>query len=152
MNLGQIRPKSRGEVLLKSANPEDNPRVRPNYFGDSRDLEAVTDGTIFAMDVMEQPAIKRYVSGRHVPENRILSRDDVRRFCQRGAHAALHPAGTCRMGQDEMAVVSPDGRVRGIDRLRIADASIMPRLISGNPNAVCIMIGEKISHMIAQSG
>ena len=151
VNLGQIRPKSRGEVLLRSADPEDFPRVRPNYFGDNRDLDAVTDATMFAMEVMEQPAIKRFVASRHVPEDRVLTRDEVRQFCQKEAHAALHPAGTCRMGHDDLSVVTPDCRVRGIERLRVADASIMPRLISGNPNAVCIMIGEKISHMIAGS-
>lgn len=150
VNLGQIRPKSRGDVQLRSADPLDYPRVRPNYFGDSRDLDAVTDGTLFAMEAMEQPAIKRFIARRHVPEDRVLSRDETREFCRRDAHAALHPAGTCRMGQDDLAVVMPDLRVRGLEGLRIADASVMPRLISGNPNAVCIMIGERAAEMIAK--
>ena len=151
VNLGQIRPKSRGEIRLRSADPEAAPIIRPNYFGDSRDLDAVTEGTLFAMEVMEQPAIRRYVARRHIPEDRVLSREEVRRFCQKEAHAALHPAGTCRMGKDAGAVVTPELKVRGIEGLRIADASVMPQLISGNPNAVCIMIGEKAADLIRKA-
>ena len=148
INLGQIRPRSRGEVRLNSADPADAPRVIPNYFGDPHDLEAITDGTIFAMEVMEQPAIRRYIAARQLPEVGPLTRDRVRRFCQTTAHAALHPAGTCRAGTDDMSVVDPQLRLHGIEGLRVADASIMPTLISGNPNAVCIMIGEKLSDMM----
>jgi choline dehydrogenase len=151
VNLGQIRPRSRGEVLLHSADPLVPPVIRPNYFGDPQDLEAVTEGALFAMNVMEQPAIRRYVARRYIPEDRVLSRDEIRAFCRREAHAALHPAGTCRMGRDEMAVVTPDLRVRGVAGLRVADASVMPQLISGNPNAVCIMIGEKAADLIKSS-
>jgi choline dehydrogenase-like flavoprotein len=152
VNLGQIRPHSRGEIVLRSSDPTALPIVRPNYFSDARDLEAVTEGTIFAMQVMEQPAIRKYISQRHIPDNRALSRSEVKQFCQTEAHAALHPAGTCRMGQDGMAVVTPDLRVRGLEGLRVADASVMPRLISGNPNAVCVMIGEKAADMIKGIG
>ena len=148
INLGQIRPRSRGEVLLNSADPAAFPRVIPNYFGDPYDLEAITDATIFAMEVMEQSAISRYVAARQLPEAGPVTREQVRRFCQTTAHAALHPAGTCRAGTDEMAVVDPQLRVHGIKGLRVADASIMPTLISGNPNAVCIMIGEKLADMM----
>ena len=148
INLGQIRPRSRGEVLLNSADPAAFPRVIPNYFGDPYDLEAITDATIFAMEVMEQSAISRYVAARQLPEAGPVTREQVRRFCQTTAHAALHPAGTCRAGTDEMAVVDPQLRGHGIKGLRVADASIMPTLISGNPNAVCIMIGEKLSDMM----
>ena len=148
VNLGQIRPRSKGEVTLRSADPTDHPRVAPRYFSDPYDLDAVTEGTLAALDVMERPAIKRFLAGRHVPGREIASREEVRRFCMETAHAALHPAGTCRMGEDELAVVDPQLRVRGVAGLRVADASVMPTLISGNPNAVCIMIGEKAADMI----
>lgn len=135
-------------MLLRSADPADFPRVRPNYFGDTYDLDAVVEGGLKAMEIMEQPEMRRYIARRQTPEDDMASREGFRRFCQREAHAALHPAGTCRMGSDDASVVDPQLRVRGIDSLRIADASIMPTLISGNPNAVCIMIGEKAADMI----
>lgn len=143
VNLGQIRPRSRGEVTLLSADPAANPRVAPRYFSDPYDLEAITDGTMAAIDIMEQPAINKYVATRMTPSPKASTRAAIRDFCQQDAHAALHPSGTCRMGVDEMAVVDPKLRVRGIEGLRVADASVMPTLISGNPNSVCIMIGER---------
>lgn len=150
INLGQIRPRSRGRISLDSANPVEPPRIVPNYFAEPQDLEALTDGTMFAMEIMEQPAIRRYLARRHVPAA-LSSRQEIRDFCRREAHAALHPAGTCRAGEDDMAVVDPQLRVRGVSGLRVADASIMPTLISGNPNAVCIMIGEKAADHLKQS-
>ncbi|TCN19257.1 choline dehydrogenase-like flavoprotein [Sinorhizobium americanum] len=148
VNLGQIRPRSRGEVTLASADPTANPRVAPRYFSDPYDLDAITDGTMTALDIMAQPAIARYVAARHTPSPSLMSREHIRAFCLKDAHAALHPSGTCRMGQDEMAVVDSQLRVRGIDGLRVADASVMPTLISGNPNAVCIMIGERAADFL----
>ncbi|TPK62417.1 alanine-phosphoribitol ligase [Mesorhizobium sp. B2-4-15] len=151
VNLGQIRPRSRGEVTLKSANPADDPRVAPRYFSDPYDLDAVTEGTMAALDIMEKPAIQRYIAARRTPSATMKTRADIRNFCMRTAHAALHPAGTCRIGQDTMAVVDPALRVHGINGLRVADASIMPTLISGNPNAVCIMIGERAAGFLKES-
>jgi choline dehydrogenase len=148
VNLGQIRPRSRGEVTLLSGDPAANPRVAPRYFSDPYDLEAITDGTMAALDIMAKPAIAKFVEARHMPVPSLKTRDEIRAFCVKDAHAALHPAGTCRMGHDEMAVVDPKLRVHGIERLRIADASIMPTLISGNPNAVCIMIGERAADFL----
>lgn len=148
VNLGQIRPKSRGYVRLRSANPDDQPIIVPNYFSDPYDLECLTDGFIIAQKIMAQKAFGKYIDYRHTPDQSVQSRDDVRRFCQENAHAALHPSGTCRMGVDDMSVVDPELRVHGIAGLRVADASIMPTLISGNPNAVCIMIGEKAADLI----
>lgn len=148
VNLGQIRPRSRGEVTLKSSDPAAHPRVAPRYFSDPYDLEAITDGTMTALSIMQQPAISRYIETRNTPAPKTQSRDDIRAFCQKEAHAALHPAGTCRMGRDANAVVDPKLRVHGIAGLRVADASIMPTLVSGNPNAVCIMIGERAADFI----
>lgn len=148
VNLGQVRPRSRGEVTLLSKDPRKNPRVAPRYFADPYDLEAVTNGTMHALEIMEKPAIARYIASRQLPASSMRSKDEIRRFCQETAHAALHPAGTCRIGTDELAVVDAELRVRGIDGLRVADASVMPTLISGNPNAVCIMIGERASSFI----
>lgn len=150
VNLGQIRPRSRGEVTLQSADPAANPRVAPRYFSDPYDLEAITDGTMAALDIMAQPAIAKFVTVRHTPMPSLRIREEIRAFCVKDAHAALHPAGTCRMGEDDRAVVDPKLRVHGIERLRIADASVMPTLISGNPNSVCIMIGERAADFLRQ--
>ncbi|MEQ5838689.1 GMC family oxidoreductase N-terminal domain-containing protein [Paraburkholderia acidicola] len=148
VNLGQIRPRSRGSVTLNSGNPHDVPKISPMYFSDPYDLDAVTEGCLKAMEIMEQPALRRYIERRFVPFQPVLDRQEIRRFCQQEAHAALHPSGTCRMGIDELAVVDPELRVRGVDGLRVADASVMPNIISGNLNSVCIMIGEKASDLI----
>lgn len=150
VNLGQIRPRSRGEVTLLSADPAAHPRVAPRYFSDPYDLDAMTEGAMAAIDIMAQPAIAKFVTARHAPAPSLRTRDDIRTFCAKDAHAALHPAGTCRMGGDDMAVVDPKLRVHGIERLRVADASVMPTLISGNPNSVCIMIGERAAAFMAQ--
>jgi choline dehydrogenase len=148
INLGQIRPRSRGRVALRSADDSALPLVAPNYFGDAYDLDVVVEGALVGQEIMRQPSIRRLLARRHVPDGEFLNREDMKAFCRRESHAALHPAGTCRSGSDDMAVVDPELRVRGVAGLRVADASIMPTLISGNPNAVCIMIGEKISDMI----
>lgn len=148
VNLGQIRPRSRGEVTLLSADPAANPRVAPRYFSEPYDLDAITDGAMAALDIMAQPAIAKFVAARHTPGPALRTRAEIRAFCMKDAHAALHPAGTCRMGRDGMAVVDPRLRVHGVDRLRVADASVMPTLISGNPNSVCIMIGERAADFV----
>ena len=148
LNLGQIRPRSRGYVALHSGDAMAAPRIVPNYFGDTYDLDALVDGCMVGQDIMEQAAFDPFVARRHVPDSAVRSRAAMRTFCQQEAHAALHPAGTCRMGVDGDAVVGPDLRVHGIKGLRVADASIMPTLISGNPNAVCIMIGEKAADLV----
>ena len=151
LNLGQIRPRSRGYVALQSADPLAPPRIVPNYFSDPYDLDCLVDGCLVGEEIMSQPAFAPYIARRHVPDGSARSRAAMRTFCQQEAHAALHPSGTCRMGVDADAVVAPDLRVHGIERLRVADASIMPTLISGNPNAVCIMIGERAAEFIHQS-
>lgn len=148
INIGQIRPRSRGEVRLQSNDPAAHPRVIPRYFDDPYDLEALTDGTLHAIEIMKQTPINSLLEQRISPDVSLANRDQMRQFCKSTAHAALHPSGTCRAGKDPMAVVDPQLRLQGVKNLRVADASIMPTLISGNPNAVCIMIGEKASDLI----
>ncbi|MCB6184428.1 GMC family oxidoreductase N-terminal domain-containing protein [Leeia sp. TBRC 13508] len=151
INLGQIRPKSRGTVKLRSNNPLDNPVINPNYFSDPYDLDCLAEGCLVGQEIMEQSVFAKYIAKRHVPSATTRTKEELREFCKNEAHAALHPSGTCKMGADEASVVDAQLKVKGIKGLRVADASIMPTLISGNPNAVCIMIGEKAADMIKQS-
>jgi choline dehydrogenase-like flavoprotein len=148
LNLGQIRPRSRGYVELYSSDPSSPPRIVPNYFSDPYDIEALVDGCMVGEAIMSQAAFKPYIARRHVPDGTQRTREEMKAFCIEHAHAALHPSGTCRMGTDAQSVVGPDLKVHGIQGLRVADASIMPTLISGNPNSVCIMIGEKEADLI----
>ncbi len=148
VNIGQIRPRSRGWVRLAGADPQLPPEIHPNYFSDSYDLHRLVQGCQLAEDIMAQPAFRPYVASRNSPGAEIATTEQSISYWRKHAHAALHPVGTCRMGQDELAVVDPRLRVRGLEGLRVVDASVMPTLVSGNTNAACIMIGEKGAEMI----
>jgi choline dehydrogenase-like flavoprotein len=148
INIGQIRPRSRGSVHLAGSDSTLPPEIRPNYFSDSYDLERLVQGCRLAEEIMAQPAFKPYVARQHEPGVDLSSTEAAMRYWRKHAHAALHPAGTCRMGQDQLAVVDSKLRVRGLERLRVIDASVMPTLVSGNTNAACIMIAEKGAEMI----
>lgn len=152
VNFGQVRPRSRGRVSLRSGDPFDLPRVAPNYLSDDYDIACLTEGFLRVQEIMRQPAIRQYIARQHFPEREMLDRREIAAFLRKHTHAALHPAGTCRMGRDELSVVDPQLRVRGIEGLRVADASVMPNVISGNINAPCIMIGEKASDLIRGIG
>ena len=152
VNIGQIRPRSRGSVRLAGEDPTLPPEIRPNYFSASYDLERLVQGCELAEEIMTRPAFKPFVARQHTPGVQFGTRQDSLRYWRKYAHAALHPVGTCRMGTDELAVVDSRLQVRGLERLRVVDASIMPALVSGNTNAACIMIGEKGAAMIRHDG
>ncbi len=148
INIGQIRPRSRGSVALWGADPALPPRIAPNYFSEAYDLDRLVQGCQLAADIMTQPAFKNYIERQHTPGTAICDTQAQTEYWRRHAHAALHPVGTCRIGQDDSAVVDPRLRVRGLEGLRVVDASVMPTVVSGNTNAACIMIGEKGAEMI----
>jgi choline dehydrogenase len=150
VNIGQVRPRSRGSVRLAGADPARLPEIRPNYFSDPYDLERLVQGCELAEEIMSRPAFRPFVARQHTPGVQFDTRQDSVSYWRKYAHAALHPVGTCRMGTDELAVVDSRLQVRGLERLRVVDASIMPALVSGNTNAACIMIGEKGAVMIQQ--
>lgn len=142
-----IRPESKGFIGLRSANPLDPPLIQPNFFSDKRDLKRLVRGMHLAKKVMDAPALKKHQVGDiFFPES--FEEKKLEDHIKRSLETLYHPVGTCKMGQDEMAVVDESLKVRGIKGLRIADASIMPTIISGNTNAACIMIGEKASDLI----
>ena len=148
LNFEHVRPRSRGSVSLRSADPSHLPRIAPNYMSDPYDLERLVEGYLIGQDIMAQPAFSRYVAAQHYPGRTFVDRNELGEYQKRNARAALHPVGTCRMGTDPLSVVDPQLRVMGIENLRVADASIMPNIVSGNTNAACTMIGERASDII----
>ena len=151
LNSYHLRPRSRGTVTLRSADPRDSPLIDPNAFAEPYDLDRAVDGIIISRDILAQPAFKPFIKREHLPGEGISTRADCAAFARQYARSAYHPVGTCRMGEGENAVVDPQLRVHGIDGLRICDSSIMPRLISSNTNAATVMIGEKAADFIRRA-
>lgn len=149
LNAAFIRPRSRGSVRLGSNDPAAMPLIDPNYFADPYDREISIKGLRIARELLQQPALKPFLLGERLPGPELVSDEDLFDYACRSGKTQHHPVGTCRMGHDAMAVVSPDDlRVHGIGGLRVCDASIMPRLVSSNTNAATIMAGEKGSDII----
>ena len=145
-------PHSKGWVRLKSKNPLDQPAIQPNLFGDERDIEALMVGGRFQRKIFQTEPMAQYVVKEQSPGNEVQTDDEWRAFIRESALGIYHPAGTCKMGNDAMAVVDDKLRVHGLDSLYVADASIMPFVVSGNLNANCLMIGEKAADMIKSAG
>ncbi|MBD9455010.1 MULTISPECIES: GMC family oxidoreductase N-terminal domain-containing protein [unclassified Rhizobium] len=144
-----LRPQSRGEVRLRSTNPADDPVIDPKYLSHPDDMRLSIKGLEFARKILAQPAFSHFVERQEAfPGSNAVDEDTLRSYIRSKGKTVYHPVGTCRMGQDEMAVVDPELRVHGVRNLRVVDNSIMPTLISGNTNAPAIMIGEKASDMI----
>lgn len=141
-----IRPFSRGRILLRSANPLEPPCIHANYLADDRDGEVLVEGIRLARRIATARAFDPY--REHFPGEGVQSETDLRACIAASAQTLYHPAGTCKMGADPLAVVDPFLRVRGVDGLRVADASIMPEIAGGNTNAPVMMIAEKAAAMI----
>ncbi len=144
-----LRPKSKGTVKLTSADPADAPAIDPRYLSDERDLNTLVRGVRLLQRILRAPAFegastKALYAADSDDEAEIIA--DIRAR----ADTVYHPVGTCKMGVDDMAVVDPRLRVHGVAGLRVADASIMPQIVSGNTNAPAIMIGEKAADMIRE--
>jgi choline dehydrogenase-like flavoprotein len=137
-----LRPRSRGAVTLASADPLAAPSIDPAFFTDPRDLDDMVAGFKLTRRLMQTPALASWIT-RDVFTRDVETDDEIRDVLRRRTDTVYHPVGTCRMGSDELAVVDPQLRVRGLQGLRIVDASVMPTLIGGNTNAPTIMIGEK---------
>ena len=146
----QLRPWSRGEIEIQSTNPLDYPKIYPNYLSDPRDRTVAVNGIKVARAIANAPALRDAITSEFVPGSHYQTDDELLEAARDHSQTIYHPAGTCKMGVESDAVVDPRLRVRGIQGLRIADASIMPEIISGNTNAPCIMIGEKAADMILE--
>ncbi len=147
-HISLLQPKSRGRLSLASADPATPPRLQSNFLSDPDDLESLRRGVRIARRLAAAPAMARYFDFEEMPGAAVESDADLDSFIHRTLGTTFHPVGTCRMGRDEMAVVDPSLRVRGIDGLRVVDASVMPVIVSAPTNAPTIMIAERGAEFI----
>ena len=149
-HVGPMRAKSRGSITLKSTDPAAAPAIRFNYMSEDVDWQEFRTAIRLTREIFAQPAFAEYADRAIQPTDDATSDDAIDDFVREHAESAYHPCGTCRMGSadDRMAVVDPDCRVIGVDRLRVADSSIFPQITNGNLNAPSIMTGEKAADHI----
>lgn len=143
-----LYPKSRGRISLASADPDVHPIIDPNLLAEAEDAQPILRALKLSRRVFETPAFAKYKASEFMPGPAVQSDEALLDYIRRSLVTVHHPAGSCRMGPDADSVVDPELRVRGVQGLRVADASIMPRLVGGNTNAVVVMIAEKASDMI----
>ncbi len=148
LNSCYLRPRSRGTVRLASADALAAPLIDPNYWADPHDRRMALRGLEMARDILSRPALRAFVRAEASPGPGVRTEADVLAYAHANAKTDHHPAGTCRMGGDPAAVVDVRLRLKGLEGLRVADASVMPRLISSNTNAATIMIAERAAEMI----
>ncbi|MBM7067386.1 GMC family oxidoreductase [Actibacterium sp. 188UL27-1] len=153
MSVCQLRPESRGEIRLNGPDPKTYPKIIPNYLSTTTDCQTIVEGVKIARRIAQHAPLASKVSTEFRPDAS-LGMDDydgTLDWARSNSSSIYHPAGTCRMGSGDQAVVDPTLRVIGIDGLRVADCSIMPEIVSGNTNAPAIMIGEKASDLMMAS-
>ncbi|MEM1431120.1 MAG: GMC family oxidoreductase N-terminal domain-containing protein [Pseudomonadota bacterium] len=148
----QLRPESAGHLTLRSANMDDHPLIYPNYLATDTDCRTIVKGIQVARRIASYEPLKSHITEEHAPGEGVAYEDEdaTLDWARRTSVTIYHPTGTCKMGIDDAAVVDPRLKVRGVRGLRVADASIMPQIVSGNTNAPAIMIGEKASAMILE--
>ncbi len=146
----QLRPFSRGHIEIRSPDPLQYPAIHANYLSDERDHPVVIGGIKVARRIASAPALAPHIVSEFTPGSQYRSDAQLLEAARRFSQSIYHPAGTCKMGRDPLAVVDDRLRVHGVARLRVVDASIMPELVSGNTNAPVIMIAEKAADMILE--
>jgi len=146
----QLRPESRGSIQIRSADPAEPPSIQPNYLDTQGDRDTMVAGMKLARKIIQIPVVSTHVRREVLPGPDVNSDAEMLDYIRDYGSTIFHPTSTCRMGQDAMAVVDERLRVRGLEALRVADASVMPTVVSGNTNASCVMIGEKAADMILQ--
>lgn len=151
VHAGTMRPESRGNLELTSADPFAPMRIFANYLQTENDWNDLIASIPITRDIFNQPAFMPYKGKELRPGSACNTKAEMKNFIREKIETAYHPCGTCKMGVDELSVVDPQAKVYGIDNLRVADASIMPSITSGNLNAPTIMLAERISDFILNS-
>ena len=146
----QLRPESRGRIQIKSADANTHPVITPNYLSTDLDCKTAVESLRFTRGIMQSDAMKDHISEEMLPDPKATSDEEVLDQARNIANTIYHPTSTCRMGADDNAVLDPRLRVKGVDGLRVVDASIMPEIVSGNTNAPTIMIAERASDFILE--
>ena len=146
-HVGPMRPTSRGEIKLKSTDPTSAPSIRFNYMQTEHDLSEMREGIRLAREIFHQKAFDEY-RGKEINPGNVDSDTELNEFIKNKGDTAYHPCGTCKMGKDNTSVVNEKLQVYGVENLRVVDASIMPKIITGNLNATTVMIAEKASDYI----
>lgn len=146
-----LRPKSRGRIWLKSADPHAHPAIQPRYLTHEDDMRTMVAGLKIGLAIGNAPAFDPYRGQIYRPHPNQQTDDGLIAYAREHTETLYHPVGTCKMGVDEMAVVNPELKVHGVDGLRVVDASIMPEIVAGNTNAPVIMIAEKAADYILNS-
>ncbi|RWQ37168.1 MAG: choline dehydrogenase [Mesorhizobium sp.] len=148
LRVGPVNPESRGEIRLRSADPMDRPRINANYLQTEFDIRTMINAIRMTRDIIKQKAFEKYRGKELAPGPAVESDAEMVKWLRTNAMTTFHPVGTCKMGNDPMTVVDARLKVHGIEGLRVADASIMPIISSGNTNAPSIMIGERAAEFI----
>jgi choline dehydrogenase len=144
-----LRPKSRGWLEIRSADPVAHPQITANYLAHEDDGRTLLAGLRLARKLLATEPLAKFVADEYRPGRACDSNAELLEFARAKGGSIYHPVGSCRMGTDGDAVVDPTLRVRGIEGLRIADAAVMPTIPSGNTNAACMMVGEYAADLIA---
>ena len=149
LNSYTLRPKSRGTVRLASSDPDALPIIDPNFLAEPDDLKTSAEGVKISNEIFRQPSLQKYIKRIRYPDDKVKTQEDFEAYARQYGRTSYHPTCTCKMGVDEMSVVDPCLRVRGLESIRICDSSIMPSLIGSNTNAATVMIAEKASDLIS---
>jgi choline dehydrogenase len=144
----QCHPASRGRLRIRSADPRSAPQIEPGYFSESLDRQTMVEGVKMLREIYQEPGFRDLWAAEVLPGEEAQSDNAVYDFIRKTGGTVFHCVGTCRMGTDRAAVVDPELRVRGVERLRVIDASVMPSITSANTNAPTFMIAEKGAHLL----
>src|ERR1051325_8423541 len=145
-----LKPESRGSITVESSNPRAPPVIKPNYCSDAagKDIRTLIEGVLWMRRIVTAPEFASLAGAEITPGSGVSSDQQLAAYVRQNVETYFHPVGTCKMGTDELAVVDPQLRVRGVERLRVVDASVMPSIPRANTNAATIMIAEKAAGLI----